>query len=322
MKSKLAAAGGEKVFLSEEFRNKLTDDEKYLIDESINTAQKMNLGNLLDSLESTKIHFRAMMLSIVNKGLGGKDIVKFTMEKWEESRGQRKAPEEKEKEAKEAEKQRQARIDDIKKGNGEYTKKAEMYHVEMRPVKKLTSPITKNQIVKKIAKDDRTGGSCMSAAFAYIANRMGFDVKDFRGGNSKKVVGNRRALYDLVDSPGVKCEHETSGNDLEAARSLLLKMKPKKEYLLVTGNHASIVRLASDGETYEYLELQNRLKCGFRSFGANSREIDSTLRNRFGCKKSRSMYGVNFTEDNFLFDTESLYGCKCFGNALRLLNTA
>lgn len=329
IKSKIDAAGGDRVLKSEGFRKNITAEESDMMDAALSSIERLKLGSFSDGAERVRKEFRAVLFSIVNKGLGGPDTVDLARQKWDEARGIKNAPKTKEERAQKAaeeqarlEAEKKKRQQELAQGIGEYTKKAEIYHVSMSPVRKLAKPLTHKQIVTKIAKEDRTDGSCVSSAFAYIANKMGFDVKDFKGGNSQKVVGNRAAFYDLADSPGVKCETVDSSNDHEAAKALLSGMKPNKEYLLVTGKHASVVRLAKDGKTYEFLELQSKFGSGYQSMGSSASEIENTLKNRFGCRKSRTLAGTKITKTNFLFETDSLYGCKAFGNALRLLNTA
>ena len=57
--------------------------------------------------------------------------------------------------------------------------------VVCREVKDLEKPLTPDEIIDRLAGGDKTRGSCSSLGFAYIGNKAGLDVLDFRGGNSQ-----------------------------------------------------------------------------------------------------------------------------------------
>lgn len=61
--------------------------------------------------------------------------------------------------------------------------------VEKQEVKK-GARLSSEAIVEKIAGGDMTGGSCASLCLAYIANSLGYDVTDFRGGKVKNFLAN------------------------------------------------------------------------------------------------------------------------------------
>ena len=56
--------------------------------------------------------------------------------------------------------------------------------IDYLPVEKLETPLTDDEIISKVGGGDLTKGSCSSAAFAYIGNKCGYDVTDFRGDDS------------------------------------------------------------------------------------------------------------------------------------------
>ena len=52
-------------------------------------------------------------------------------------------------------------------------------------VEKREQDISESEIIDYISGGDQTEGSCASLALTYIANKMGYDVLDFRGGSSR-----------------------------------------------------------------------------------------------------------------------------------------
>lgn len=70
----------------------------------------------------------------------------------------------------------------------------EVYKVQSREVFVLDKPLKSDKIIAKIGGADKTDGSCSSVAFAYCANKAGFDVKDFRGGMSVMYLLTERQL--------------------------------------------------------------------------------------------------------------------------------
>ena len=126
------------------------------------------------------------------------------------------------------------------------------------PVSKYDGERTEQEIIDQLAGDDTTSGSCASVAYAYAVSKGGYDVKDFRGGVSQAAFGSNRALEYIVKLPGVKYSKEQGYNEIEASKKLLKTMEPEKEYILLTGQHASVVR--KNGNKYEYLELQTTVE--------------------------------------------------------------
>ena len=134
------------------------------------------------------------------------------------------------------------------------------------PVKALKEKLSFDKIVERVGGGDDTQGSCSSLAYAYIANKMGYDVLDFRGGSSRKFFS-----YDVITKivnqlEGVKTQIFKVRNEVtETAETLRkLNLPLDKEYRLSVGRHAAIIRNTKDG--YEYLELQSAVKNGWHSF--------------------------------------------------------
>lgn len=190
---------------------------------------------------------------------------------------------------------------------------AKIEKVEIKPLSKV---LKVEEIIDRLGGGDRTKGSCASVAFAYIGNKGGSDVLDFRGGKSQKVFSQVKSIAEIARLDGVNSRIIESTNDLKAVSKLLNEIKDTKkgkEYYLATGNHATIIRKAESG--FEYLELQTIKNNGFYSLTPN------VLRERFGCKKSHKIYGYNFETSNILIDADSLKNNSEFKKILEYINT-
>ncbi|HGQ4216718.1 TPA: hypothetical protein ACL7J0_001611 [Streptococcus pneumoniae] len=56
--------------------------------------------------------------------------------------------------------------------------------ITSNPITKSLKKLTEEEIIQAISGGDKTKGSCSSLAFAYIGNKAGYTVLDFRGGKS------------------------------------------------------------------------------------------------------------------------------------------
>ena len=187
-------------------------------------------------------------------------------------------------------------------------------NVEYNEVQPLGKKLTTEEIIKRVGGGDKTEGSCASLVYAYIGNRGGFDVLDFRGGNSLRTFSKKGFTKTMATLDGVRSVKATSNNDFTAVAQLLSKAEKGKEYYLSTGKHASIVRKTDKG--FEYLELQHPTDNGFKPL------TTTTLKNRFGCKKSNTVFGNKVEVDNLMIDVESLAESEEFIEILGYLNTA
>lgn len=167
------------------------------------------------------------------------------------------------------------------------------------------------EIVSRLSGGDNTKGACSSLAFAYAGNRAGYDVLDFRGGNSCEFFASNRSIQMIADLPGVKSNIIYGRNDLLCANTLLDSMDDEKEYYLATGVHATIVR-RHDGRL-EYLELQSSESKENGWHGLNDYELII----RFNC-----VYEEKEDCPNFLIDVESLSESSEFLDILGYINTA
>lgn len=192
--------------------------------------------------------------------------------------------------------------------------------IEHIAVKKLATCLSSDEIWKKISGGDKTKGSCASVAFAYIGNKYGLDVLDFRGGNSLEFFASRTDLWLIRDLPGIKSIIARDKKETKAARAVLDKLELNKEYYFVTGKHAAIVRRTEDN--WEYLELQSPTESGWTSFSAYGSRLE-TLYKRFGCRKTVDRrFGRVWEQEAFAMEVDSFKNNKDFEYILGYLNTA
>lgn len=168
---------------------------------------------------------------------------------------------------------------------------------------------SEKDIIERLGGGDQTDGSCSSLAFAYCGNKAGYDVLDFRDGNSRKFFGENKYILRIAELPNVNSKIEWGKDDEICANRLMAQMQPGKEYYLATGEHAAIVRM-NNGH-YEYLELQQP-----KEFNGWYPLHSMSLIERFGCD-------VNPVElPNFLIEVDSLVSCTEFIDLLGYINTA
>jgi len=193
-------------------------------------------------------------------------------------------------------------------------KKLQKSGIEYNDVKDLKKSLTDAEIISRLGGGDMTNGSCSSLGFAYIGNKCGYDVLDFRGGESRSFFGRNGNIKEIAEMPNVRSTILKEYNDLKAASSLLQSMEPNKEYYLSTGNHASIVKRTESG--YMYLELQSATGNGFKELTTD------VLKRRFGCKKTHTIAGTKYESTNVLIEAESLQENEEFRKILGYLNTS
>ena len=116
----------------------------------------------------------------------------------------------------------------------------EQSHVEYREVQKLSKVPSSDEIIERLAGGDKTDGSCSSLAFAYIGNKQGLDVLDFRGGSSQCVFSRNSNIRKIMELPGVKGSITTVKKEIQGTIEVLKNLEPGKEYYLATGRHAAI----------------------------------------------------------------------------------
>ena len=181
--------------------------------------------------------------------------------------------------------------------------------VSYQTIQPFSRERTTNEIIERLGGGDNTRGSCSSLAFAYAGNVAGYDVLDFRDGESRQFFSQNSSIEMVASLPGVDSTILSGRNDISCTNSLLNTMDEGKEYYLATGLHAAVVRKV-DGY-FEYLELQHPTDNGWHSLD------DSVLLHRFRCSPVRL-----FECPNFLIDIDSLSENPEFLEILGYLNTA
>ena len=200
------------------------------------------------------------------------------------------------------------------RANSTILKNLELNKVEFKKVGKLNRELEDYEIVMRLAGGDETNGSCSSVALAYIGNRNGMDVLDFRGGNSQIFFSNRKNILDIAQMKGVKSLIVENSNDFRAIKELLdFITEEEKEYYLGVGTHAAIVK--RELNRYYYLELQDAFNNGYQIL------TDGVLKNRFGCQKSHTVYGIKLKPKNVIIEIDSLKDNKEFEEILGYINT-
>lgn len=194
--------------------------------------------------------------------------------------------------------------------------KLEDMKVKYNPVKNHTTQLTDEEIISTLCGGDNTSGSCASVGLAYIGQKQGWNVLDFRGNESQKFFSQSLNLYNLSCADGIKTLKADGKSSVTVGNRLLKQCEEGKEYYLVVGRHASIVR--KKDSKLQYLELQSANRSGWTDFDGNTRY---TLSSRFGCT-SRSDYGVSSKYDFMIDIAESDFSTDDFRSLIGFINTA
>ena len=187
--------------------------------------------------------------------------------------------------------------------------------VDYLPVQNHTQKVSPDDIINLLAGGDRTRGSCASVGLAYIGQMLGWDVRDFRGGDSQQFFSHGLNLHTLSQADGMVALRAKGACSLTVGNGLLKQCEQGKEYYLCVGRHAAIVRKNDEGKL-QYLELQSADKSGWTDFNGNPRY---TLSNRFGCS---SQTNHSSQELDFMLDLQaSDFSSDEFRSLLGYLNT-
>lgn len=185
------------------------------------------------------------------------------------------------------------------------------FDVEYNPVTNHASKLTESEIITALAGGDMTKGSCASVGLAYIGQKLGWNVLDFRDGESRRMFSGSSFLKTLSEMNGMKALTAQGASSMTVANRLLKMVEPGKEYYLAVGRHAAIVR-KNDAGALQYLELQSKNRSGWTDFDGNPRY---TLKTRFGCTQQSSAaadydFMLDITESDFTSsdDFRSLLG--------------
>ena len=196
--------------------------------------------------------------------------------------------------------------------------------VTYREVQLSDEKLNNNEIIKRLAGGDMTDGSCSSLGFAYIGNKHGFDVLDFRGGNSRQFFAKMGNIKKMIELPDVKGSITKVKKEAADTAQIIESLEFDKEYYLAVGKHAAIIRNTKDGA--EYLELQSNKENGWMPFNRYG-SIVTTLQKRFGCRKTVDKIKVGsqtmiFERDVVLMEVDSFTGNGEFKEILGYINTA
>lgn len=196
----------------------------------------------------------------------------------------------------------------------------ETNNVSTLAVQPLSDELSPEKIIEKVSGGDKTEGSCASVALAYVGNKCGFDVLDFRDGNSRSVFALKSFKQKFLNLPGVKGNLTMVQKEASGAAKVIEGLELDKEYYIGVGRHAAIVRRTAQGA--EYLELQSATRNGwipFEVFGS----LTNGLMKRFGCRKTAYKVGGKVFERPVLtIEVDSFKDCDEFEEILEYINTA
>lgn len=190
----------------------------------------------------------------------------------------------------------------------EVTLKAKRFNVAYNPIRKLKRPKSEKKIISAVGGGDLTDGSCSSLAMAYIGNKHGYDVLDYRDGKSRLLFAYDSTIKQFGDFEGVNLKSDLKSNEIQATFDLLADCDESKEYYLAVYAHAAIVKNIK-GKWY-FLELQDEVDNGWFELTAES------LKRRFGASSRRRKL-----REIMLYDVDELGSSPEFKTALGYLNT-
>ena len=199
----------------------------------------------------------------------------------------------------------QQRYDDAQKGFcSTNIDECQANKIEHREVKKHQKEVSMDDIITRIGGGDRTKGSCASLGLAYAANRGGYDVLDFRDGESRTYFASHPHLSSFIGKMG---GITNKGRGKMSGIELMRTTEIGKEYYLAIACHAAIVRQVSKGK-YEYLELQSATRNGWKPLNAKV----------FGWR-----FSANGREWNYeMIEISKLYNDPSFIKLMGYINTA
>lgn len=206
---------------------------------------------------------------------------------------------------------------------------AEKNGLVYREVEELKDPITEEEIIQKLYGGDMTKGSCASLALAYIGNKQGLDVTDFQGGNSRSMFSRFLVWERAAKTSNADIVLHKVKSEVKETAKLLKELPQNKEYVLVAGKHASIVR-NSEEFGLQFLELQSATLSGWTPFDQTIEffgltehlTVEDTLKERFGCRKSAKRLAGDVVETPVLLaPVESFKPTEEFKEILGYINT-
>lgn len=196
----------------------------------------------------------------------------------------------------------------------EFLTNLEAWNIEYKEVELLPRKLSDDQIIEKLGGGDRTRGSCASLSFAYAGNKNGYDVTDFRGGDSQGFFSKTGNIKGIATLKNVESKIVSDFNDFKAVKEVVKDLPKNKEYILAAGKHAAIIKRTEEG--FKYLELQSATQNGFKPLN------DQVLKRRFGCQKSHTIAGQKYATNTMAIDVDSLGKNSEYREILGYLNTA
>ncbi len=190
--------------------------------------------------------------------------------------------------------------------------------VEYRIPTKLQKPMPTDEIVAHLGGGDMTEGSCASLGFCYIGQKDGYDVLDFRDGESREMFSWHcdDILKGISSELGKPMLTESTKTGTGGAVRLIKQCVPDHEYYFVCGRHAAIVKASENGKL-QYMELQSRKQNGWKLLGYKDdrKSMDYTFKWRFGCSSS-----VNGRA--YMMDIDDMKESKILKRTYGYMNTA
>lgn len=193
--------------------------------------------------------------------------------------------------------------------------------IEYVQVTKHAQALSEDEIVSVLGGGDETKGSCASVALAYIGQKFGLNVLDFRDGKSREYFSyddNERKFFKALGAHLI--EENSAKTTLTNAKRLLGRLDYDKEYFFAAGQHAAIVRLNNNGKK-QYLELQssgsNWYINGWHNFESRLFDTADILKRRFGCVA----YSKWVDNSAFMVDISELSASDDLATLLGYINT-
>lgn len=184
------------------------------------------------------------------------------------------------------------KVETVKKTEYDRSKNAvatmcEKEKIKHKTVEMLSTPLTDEEIIMKISGGDMTVGSCSSLTYAYIGNKLGYDVTDYRGGASRTFF-SKKTVSRIIDAsygePVVYTLEREAGDMAKILKTMDVELG--REFRLSVGSHGAIVKKTEGG--WQYLELQSSSVQGWIPFETQRKTMTRTLVKRFGCKTRAS----------------------------------
>ena len=206
------------------------------------------------------------------------------------------------------------KVEPVKVADSAVSDIAEKRGVAYNAVTRHVKQPTEQEIIDVLAGGDKTKGSCASVALAYVGQKKGYNVLDFRDGDSRSTFSADSTLQKLKELPGIVWDEQHGRYGITTGNQLLKRVEVGKEYYFCACRHAAIVKKLDTGQL-QYLELQSARQNGWKDFNGNARH---TLSVRFGGTSSPAFLDW----PAYMFEVDSLKDSPEFAKILGYINTA